>query len=267
MAATEEIEIIFFPKEWNTNTTTSFSGQKTCHPFTMDKRKYTKTRYVGRGKNRTRKEETIVSRSYGKEFLSQKLARLIMYATLSYKFDGSCGLIRVYKEGHVPDTCKLHYISNGVAYVPYRRHDIKKDKSGKWKMPDAMTDEWIPCEPKPTDEKANHWPHFRPLDAALGDKWYISAFKHAITNYDTSLLPTSDFSVEYMGPHIQNCKTDPLVRDTFIPHGCVEVRMSAGERNFDGFRNFFANHPIGTAIEGVVAYCADGSYRKIRRDS
>ena len=133
-------------------------------------------------------------------------------------------------------------------------------------MPDAMTDEWIPCEPKPTDEKANHWPHFRPLDAALGDKWYISAFKHAITNYDTSLLPTSDFSVEYMGPHIQNCKTDPLVCDTFIPHGCVEVRMPAGERNFDGFRDFFANHPIGTAIEGVVAYCADGSYRKIRRD-
>lgn len=185
-------------------------------------------------------------------------------AVFRVKLDGSCGFIKWDKKSK--------------KYIPYCRHDIKFDaKANDWDPRylknngdgtyTPCDDSYIPCEPNPGAQKGYHWPHWRPVTQKT-DKWFHAAFIIMMNDYDLEKFPKESFTCEYMGQKINKNTTDPLpsyVNCAIIPHN-MSPHIDITNPSYDGLLNFFMNDKIGQHIEGLVAYCLNGTRYKIRRD-
>lgn len=224
-----------------TNSKRKFNGQKVLHPYNFKKIKKD-IEFKRRGKII---KKTMMENIYKNEPINDTIEEELKNSYCELKHDGQCGYI--------------FYDKNTNQFIPYARFDIKK-KDGKFAEPKPN---WIPCESKPTNENATHFPHFRPCsEDPKNYKYLISAFQ---TFKDSKKLKNikSSFTVEYMGKKTNFCKTDPIFEDCYIiPHGSISIDIPEELKTFDGFRTIFQQ--LGF-IEGIVLYTNNNVY-KIRRD-
>ena len=227
----------------------TFTGEKLLHPIA------TKRVTVG-------KQQKMF---YADFFASPEIAALIAAADhFDIKADGSCGaLIWSELEGR---------------YIPYGRYDIKRDSDGNFCPPmvtDAKTktkspmnmDRWIPCEPRPTNIDATHWPHFRPLSEDPAQyKWYIKAVEQSQASIDKLDLAVDGpiVTIEYMGAKFNGKPSDPVDGERIVRHGSLGLVIPVALRTPIGFRHILEQLPV---IEGIIVYPSDhSSPMKIRAD-
>lgn len=174
------------------------------------------------------------------------------------KFDGSCG----------------EYV-NGAAR---RRYDRKvKKNANKWNnLPHEKALNYVACSEDPGKPWENkpflnhfHWPFMRDiakdssLKKVMGDKHYVNAAENFEKTAFFKNLRGKTIRGEWMGPKVNNKPTDPLTHNTFIPFNMIEFVIPENLLNYRGFYSLF--NEVAN-IEGLVAYCKDGSIFKIRRD-
>lgn len=213
---------------------TSFSGQKLLHPF--------KTKMIPGYKHG--------AMYYEFEFESEEIANILKNTEIyGLKHDGACGAL----------------VWNKVTnqYDPYARYDIKRDPIYNFDKP-LENAKWIPCEQKPDDPRATHWPHFRPCDEDVKMyKWYLSAYDRAKDAIDT-ILPEifgEIVTVEFMGKKI-NGKDDIELDAGIVIHNTIMIDIPPELRTPIGYYNILKTIPI----EGIVAYPKDHAPFKIRKD-
>jgi|SRR5579872_1507348 len=217
-----------------------FKGQKICHPFKVVK--------LELPDNWAKGKKTKLQPVYTPDFISPEVEEAIKNATaFEVKLDGQCALVVKNADG---------------SFTIYARLDIKRDeKTGEFKTPPLGA---IPGEPKPTDEKADHWPHYVPLETNSSMyKWVKVAFDSAVKSGKLEGINQS-FTCEIMGQKINKNNTcDPVTQDAVIvPHGLISIEIPVELRNYDGFLKIFNAFPF---IEGIVAY-GENDVWKIRRD-
>ena len=223
----------------------NFKGQKIFHPF---KTKKINQPYSFKDKRGTIKNRTRTCLVYDNSFESPEIQNLIKEAReIQFKHDGACGYM---------------YYDSKEKYVPYTRYDIKKDKkTGLFK---EAKPEWIPCQDKPDDPEATHYPHFRSCFEENNDyKWQLEAFKK-FCNSDQFTKHSKSFTCEFMGRKFNYKKSDPVDDDaSIVPHGSIILEIPKELRTYDGFLKIFKELPF---IEGFVVYCNNNSIFKIRRE-
>jgi hypothetical protein len=217
---------------------TLFQGQKMLHPF--------KTIY-----------EDSKSMYYQDTFASEEIKRLTQDGATEFdvKHDGSCGAL----------------FWNGAKgkYEPYARFDIKKKKGMDDFTTELDTSKWFPCEPKPTAERATHWPHFRPVsEDPKMYKWYIKAFENA-AKYVSQMTPEvygELVTIEYMGNKFNGKPCDPLDDKSvnIVLHGRLQLIIPIELRTPEGFRKILERLPV---VEGIVVHPLTSSPFKIRAET
>jgi hypothetical protein len=227
----------------------TFSGQKIMHPFSTEREE------TAKGAD----SKPWLSNVHYSGFASSDVKMVIQEDSTVFeiKHDGSCGA--------------LVWDSGTQSYKPHARFDVKKDKTTGLFAHEKIKPTWIPCETEPTDEKATHWPHFRPLaEDPRGYKWYLEAFNNS---FDFVSGMSQDVfgdlvTVEFMGPKFNGKECDPIENKPhgvgIVIHGSLRVIIPPPLRTFDGFRRLFEELPI---LEGLVAYPTDGTPMKIRAET
>lgn len=225
----------------------NFNGQKLFHPIKT--KTITETFTV---KNRSNKE-TIKTKSelvYDSIFENNEVENSIKNAqSFEMKHDGSCGLI-------LWDEVKQEY-------VPYARYDVKRDDKNNTDFKPVPPNS-IPCEPKPTNDAATHWPHFVPCHSDHKMyKWHLHAFSLMIQSGKLDGIKRS-FTCEYMGKKFNYKKSDGVNEDAVIvPHGLVSLNIPVELRTVDGFKQILEKLSF---IEGLIIHGRNGIVWKIRRD-
>lgn len=239
------IQIIIVPFDDLIKKQINFNGQKLFHPFNLVE---IQENYSFAKKNKVT-QRIVKKLVYENKYVSDNVKNDIENALeFHLKHDGECGLI--------------FYNEQENKYYPYTRFDIKKNQNTN-DFNDSPKN-WISCEPKPIDNKATHWPHFRPCyEDTKCYKWKIEAFNKMISSKILENKQKS-FTCEYMGRKCNYCQSDPIEENSVIvPHGSIIFNIPIELRNYNGFRKIFESIPI---IEGFVVYCQNGKIYKIRRD-
>lgn len=220
-----------------------FRGQKLLHPFgTQTKNVVPKPHAVPKvaGKRARRYQPPRSAKPIYTREMTEDLTQVKFF---SVKFDGACGL--------------LHYNTETQTFEPWTRYDVKQSDDGSFKDVDPS---WIPCEPKPTDPKATHWPHFRPCDPRK-DPWQIQAFDQIKGQLNKFF--EKDITVEYVGKKFNdNPQQNANTKYGIVFHNSMYFDIPFELRNYNGFLEFFKQIPF---IEGLVAYTDTKCY-KIRRE-
>ena len=222
-----------------------FFGQKLFHPFSTTRVK--EFMHIHKGKRTYKKE--IDQLVYTDEFVDEEAEKIIMDedSVFQIKHDGSCGFIMYDEE---TDT-----------YIPYTRFDVRLDKeTNEWK---DIGEKWIPCEGEPDKTIATHWPHFRNCEEDPSNyKYRLDAF----SKLDTSKLPKTSFTCEYMGGKLGTPEQfDPIGAPCkIVPHGSATMKVSKEFRSLSGLGELFEMFPF---IEGFIVTNPKSDKRyKIRRD-
>lgn len=233
-----------------------FLGQKLHHPFKTREIDGKYSYWDSKAKKTvTKKTKELV---YTEDFLSDEVCDDILNATrFEMKHDGSCGYIL--------------YDEQTNKFVPYARYDVKKDKEGNFK---SSPENSIPCEEKPTDPNATHWPHFvlclpDEQNKRLDYKWHVNAFNLMMNSEKFKKLNELDssqkksFTCEFMGKKFNWKKADSIEDDAVIvPHGLIEFKIPIELRNYNGFLQIFSEIDY---IEGLIVHGKNKIW-KIRRE-
>jgi len=217
------------------NTSTGFNGQKIQHPYWID-------------------HETNPA-SYSNQPTIDSVDEIIKTITrFDIKFNGSCGA--------------LVWSEQEKRFIAHVRFDIRRNKKTGELENKLKTKNWIPCEPKPENPKATHWPHFRPLsEDPKAYKHYITAWKASEKwcneNLKGYMQPGKIVTIEYMGKQFNETPADPMSRLGIVIHGSLSFEIPVELRTMDGLKAVLTEVGI---LEGLVLYPPEGSALKLRSD-